>query len=227
MIPVITLDGPSGSGKGTIAARLASQYGYHLLDSGALYRLLGLYAGSRGWLDQPCEFQLAEAARQLDIQFRTDDQQQLHIWLEGQEVTDDIRTEQVGAWASMVAAFPAVRDSLMAWQRDCAQSPGLVADGRDMGTVVFPDAPVKIYLTASAEARAMRRFLQLKGMGIDVNLDDILADLQARDHRDMSRAVAPLRPAEDALLIDSSTMDIATVLDTIRQYIVQKLPALA
>lgn len=233
MIPVITIDGPSGSGKGTIAARIARQYGLHLLDSGALYRLLGLYAGSRGWLegvDAPdvLEAQLAAAAKGLEIDFRQSSDAEgdtvVSIFLEGQDVTQAIRTEQVGSWASQVATVPAVRDALLEWQRQCAHPPGLVADGRDMGTVVFADAPVKIFLTASVEARAQRRYSQLKNMGLDASLEHILADLQARDQRDTLRTIAPLRPAEDALYIDSSALDIPAVMQLIHAEIARRLP---
>ncbi len=225
-VPVITIDGPSGSGKGTIAAMLARQHGWHLLDSGALYRLLGLTAHEQGLLDAPDAATLAQAATGLDIAFCTDAERRLSIWLSGRDVTDTIRTETVGGYASQVAAYPQVRQALLAWQRQCARAPGLVADGRDMGTVVFPDAAVKIYLTASSQSRAQRRFLQLKNMGVNASLEHILADLQARDHRDTSRAAAPLKPAPDALCIDSSDMDIESVLDMIGRHIAQTLPSL-
>jgi cytidylate kinase len=217
---VITIDGPSGSGKGTLAAKLAVHYGFHLLDSGALYRLLGLAAEQAGLFAQiPLDTHaVAELARGLDIEFIPDEQQRLSIRLNGQDVGDTIRTEAVGALASKVAVIPEVREALLCRQRDFAQAPGLIADGRDMGTVVFMDAPVKIYLTASAEARATRRVRQLQGMGINASMDDILSDLVARDRRDMERTIAPLKPADDAYQIDSSAIGIDDVLSMMIEY---------
>lgn len=219
---IITIDGPSGSGKGTLAARLAVHYGFHLLDSGALYRLLGLAAQQRGLLnklDQPDELSaLVELATHLDIQFIPDQQQRLTVLLDQQDVTEQIRTEHIGLLASTVAAIPAVRDALLMRQRHFVQSPGLVADGRDMGTVVFVEAPVKIYLTASAEARASRRVKQLQGLGLSANIDDILSDLVARDRRDTERSIAPLRAAVDALSIDSSQLGIDEVFRALVEY---------
>lgn len=224
---IITIDGPSGSGKGTLAARLAVHYGFHLLDSGALYRLLGLAAQQRGLLTQINQAdglaKLVELAQNLDIQFIPDQQQRLTVLLDKQDVTEHIRTEQIGLLASKVAVIPEVRDALLMRQRDFAQPPGLVADGRDMGTVVFRDAPVKIYLTASAEARASRRVKQLQGLGLDASIEDILSDLVARDKRDMERSIAPLRAADDALSIDSSDLGIEEVFRALVNYIDQKL----
>lgn len=220
---IITIDGPSGSGKGTIASKLAQHYGYHLLDSGALYRLLGLAAFQANLLTEPLPVDdLEKIAKNLDIAFESKADSSIGILLNNIDVTEQIRTEEVGSYASKVAAIPALRDALFQRQQDFAQSPGLVADGRDMGTVVFPQAPAKIYLTASAEARAMRRVKQLQGMGVDAKIDAILADLQARDKRDMEREIAPLKPAEDALIVDSSTLGIDQVLTTLTQYIDQK-----
>ncbi|ONG38946.1 cytidylate kinase [Alkanindiges hydrocarboniclasticus] len=220
---VITIDGPSGSGKGTLAGKLAQHYGYHFLDSGALYRLLGLAAGQASLLQEPLNLPaLEQLAASLDIQFRVQDGQGPQILLNGQDVTDQIRTEEVGSMASKVAVIPSLREALFKRQRDFAKAPGLVADGRDMGTVVFPEAPAKIYLTASAEARATRRVKQLQGMGVDAKIDAILADLQARDKRDMERTVAPLKPAHDALVIDSSDLSIDQVLKTLIDYIDSK-----
>lgn len=219
---IITIDGPSGSGKGTLAARLAVHYGFHLLDSGALYRLLGLAAQQRGLLDQldqPAQMNaLVALAKQLDIQFIPDQQQRLSILLGQRDVTDQIRTEQIGLLASKVAVIPAVRDALLTRQRDFAQAPGLVADGRDMGTVVFTDAPVKIYLTASAQARANRRVKQLQGLGVSASMEEILSDLIARDKRDTERSIAPLRPAADAFCIDSSDLGIEEVFRALTAY---------
>ncbi len=224
---IITIDGPSGSGKGTLAARLAVHYGFHLLDSGALYRLLGLAAQQRGLLttlDQPDVMAtLVDLARHLDIQFIPDQQQRLTVLLDQKDVTEQIRTEQIGLLASTVAVIPAVRDALLMRQRHFAQPPGLVADGRDMGTVVFIDAPVKIYLTASAEARASRRVKQLQGLGLDASIDDILSDLIARDKRDTERSIAPLRAAADAFSIDSSDLGIDDVFRALVGYADQQL----
>ena len=224
---IITIDGPSGSGKGTLAARLAVHYGFHLLDSGALYRLLGLAAQQRGLLsrlDDPEGLAaLVALATNLDIQFIPDQQQHLSVLLDQKEVTEQIRTEQIGLLASTVAVIPAVRDALLMRQRHFAQAPGLVADGRDMGTVVFTTAPVKIYLTASAEARATRRVKQLQGLGLDASMQEILADLIARDRRDMERSIAPLRAADDAFSIDSSALGIEAVFQALVQYTDRKM----
>ncbi len=207
--PVITVDGPSGSGKGTLCALLAKQLGWNLLDSGALYRLLAFAAGNHG-IDLTNEEALKQLAAHLDVQFIDK-----RIILEGEEVTDAIRNEQVGAGASMVASLPAVREALLQRQRAFQEMPGLVADGRDMGTVVFSDAPLKIFLTASAEERARRRYLQLKAKGDDVNLASLLDEIRARDERDTQRAVAPLKPAADAILLDSTELSIEQVLERI------------
>ena len=207
--PVITVDGPSGSGKGTLCALLAKQLGWNLLDSGALYRLLAFAAGNHG-IDLTNEEALKQLAAHLDVQFIDK-----RIILEGEEVTDAIRNEQVGAGASMVASLPAVREALLQRQRAFQEMPGLVADGRDMGTVVFTDAPLKVFLTASAEERARRRYLQLKAKGDDVNLASLLDEIRARDERDTQRAVAPLKPAADAIVLDSTELSIEQVLERI------------
>lgn len=225
-IPMITIDGPSGSGKGTIAQRLAEQLGWHLLDSGAIYRVLALAALHHGVaLDD--EEGLVPLAAHLDVQFVTNSQKQIRTILEGEDVSSSIRSEEVGGAASKVAAYPRVREALLRRQRAFRQLPGLVADGRDMGTVVFPEAPVKIFLTATAEERANRRFLQLQSAGASANLAQILADVQARDDRDMNRATAPLRPAEDAKVIDSSALSIDEVLSVILAYASERLETLA
>ena len=213
--PVITIDGPSGSGKGTVAGILAKRLGWNLLDSGALYRLLAFAAGNHGVaLDN--EALLEKLAAHLDVQFiGATDGKSARIILEGDEVTHAIRSETVAAGASKVAALPAVREALLQRQRAFLELPGLVADGRDMGTVVFPDAPLKVFLTASAEERARRRYLQLKAKGDDVSLSGLLDEIRARDERDMQRAIAPLKPAADAIQLDSTELSIEQVLERI------------
>ena len=214
-IPVITIDGPSGSGKGTIASLLARQLGWSLLDSGALYRLLAFAARNHG-IDLTNEESLKALAGHLDVQFvAAGDGQPQRIVLEGEEVTDAIRNEQVGAGASLVASLPAVRDALLQRQRAFLEMPGLVADGRDMGTVVFPSARLKVFLTASAEERARRRYLQLKAKDDSVSLASLLDEIRLRDERDTQRSVAPLKPAADAIQLDSTTLSIEQVLQRI------------
>ncbi|MEY4506002.1 MAG: hypothetical protein RL297_580 [Pseudomonadota bacterium] len=209
-IPVLCIDGPTASGKGTLASEVAQRLGYHLLDSGALYRLVGLAAERAGWsteesdLRDPAQAQrLADMAQHLPVRFDGE-----RIWLDGQEVSDALRTENAGMAASRVSAVPSVRQALMRLQLDMRRLPGLVADGRDMGTVVFPDAKLKVFLTASAEQRAQRRLKQLISKGISANIDDLLADLRARDARDTQRSAAPLKAAEDALTLDNSNLNI-------------------
>lgn len=219
-VQIITIDGPSGSGKGTLAAKIAAYYGFNLLDSGALYRLLGLSLFQKGLLDQ-IEARLEQCvddAIHLDIEFRSNETA-TQVLLEGRDVTNIIRTEQVGEYASKVATVPELRKALFERQRAFIQHPGLVADGRDMATSIFPEAQAKLYLTASAESRAERRVKQLQGMGLDAKISDILSNIQARDKRDMEREVAPLKPAEDAYIIDSSTIGIDEVFKLMVDYI--------
>jgi cytidylate kinase len=213
--PVITIDGPGGSGKGTIAMRLAEELGWHFLDSGALYRLVAVAAMDRG-IDDGDGDAVAAVARGLDVQFGLTEEGMV-ILLDGNYITGRLRSEAVSAMASKVAAFPAVREALVQRQRAFRKAPGLVADGRDMGTVIFPDAKLKIFLTASAEARAERRYKQLKEKGENVNLSRLFREIKKRDERDSSRAISPLRPADDAHVIDSTEMTINEVLDEIRK----------
>lgn len=212
-IPVITLDGPSGVGKGTVSQRLAQLLGWHILDSGALYRVVGLAALRRG-IDFDDHVELAALARHLPLEFQAVEQV-IRILLDAEDITDAVRTEEAGNNASKVAAIPAVRHALLARQHDFRQAPGLIADGRDMGTVVFPRAPLKIFLTASPEERAKRRHKQLKEKGIDVNISDLVKALGERDLRDSARAIAPLKPAIDAVCIDTSDLGIHQVVDKI------------
>ena len=207
--PVITIDGPSGSGKGTISSMLAQRLGWRFLDSGALYRLVALACQNHAIELENVEAVVTIAAH-LDVQFDTRSQT-TRVVLEGEDVTDTIRTETVGNAASKVAAIPSVREALLGRQRDFLGEPGLLADGRDMGTVVFPDAELKIFLTASAEERAKRRYNQLKDKGLDVNLADLLNEISERDKRDSERTVSPLVPADDAVLVDSTGTGIEEV----------------
>lgn len=209
-VPVLTIDGPSGSGKGTLARRVAHQLGWQLLDSGALYRLLAL-AGARQGLEPLDEPGHAALAGTMNIRFSSDSAGEEKIFLENEEVSLEIRTETAGEGASRVAAMPSVRSALTERQRQFAQWPGLVADGRDMGTVIFPEASLKIFLTASAEERARRRYKQLKDKGFDVSLAALSQELAERDRRDANRAVSPLKPADDAELLDSTGMSIEQV----------------
>ena len=217
-VPVIAIDGPSGSGKGTIARRVAEALGYHLLDSGALYRLVALSAQISGVSLENAQ-RLAELAHDLDASFGSDDLGDEQIWLGNEDVTALIRTEEAGAGASTVAQISAVRQALLERQRAFRQPPGLVADGRDMGTHVFPDATLKIFLTASAEERARRRHKQLKDKGLDVSLAALSRDIEDRDRRDSERSVAPLRPAKDARILDSSGQSVEAVTQTVLDWV--------
>ncbi|MFP7721561.1 (d)CMP kinase [Lysobacter sp. A3-1-A15] len=212
-IPVLTIDGPSGSGKGTISRLVARELGWHYLDSGALYRAIGVAAG---WadLDLADPASLVRCAFDTDISFR-EQGDELLVLVNGTDATTELRTETAGAAASAIAAIPEVRSALKARQRDFRQAPGLVADGRDMGTVIFPDAAHKVFLTASADERAERRYKQLKDKGVPVTLAGLLREILARDARDANRAVAPLRPAHDAVCIDTTGIGIDEVVQRV------------
>ncbi|QFU01903.1 Cytidylate kinase [Halomonas sp. THAF5a] len=218
--PVLTIDGPGGAGKGTISRLVADRLGWHLLDSGALYRLTAL-AAVKHEVPLDDEARLAEVARHLDVVFVAEPET-TRVLLEGEEATTTIRTEQVGDAASRVAALPAVRQALLQRQHDFRQSPGLVADGRDMGTVVFTEAPLKIFLTASAEERAHRRQRQLQEAGVDASLSSLLKEIQARDARDMHRSVAPLKPADDAITLDTTRLTIPEVVDRLTELLTER-----
>jgi CMP/dCMP kinase len=212
--PVLTIDGPSGSGKGTISRAIARRLGWHYLDSGALYRGVGLAAGWND-LDFSDHAALVRCTFDTEVEFRNDGDREPRVWVNGSDVTDELRTETAGAAASAIAAIPEVRTALRERQRAFRRPPGLVADGRDMGTVIFPDAPFKLFLTASAEERAERRYKQLKDKGVSVNLPGLLREILARDARDAQRAVAPLRPAEDAVHIDTTGLRIEEVIERV------------
>ncbi len=215
LMPVITVDGPSGSGKGTVCRLLADKLGWDVLDSGAIYRVLSL-AALHHQIALDNEEALVPLAANLDVQFLVDSQTNAgKVILEGEDVTSTIRNEEVGAAASKVAALPRVREALLRRQRAFKTERGLIADGRDMGTVVFQDAPLKIYLTASAQERARRRYVELNERGLDVTLSGLLQDIQARDERDMNRTVAPLVPADDAIEIDTSELSAQQVFDKV------------
>ncbi|QYJ95672.1 MULTISPECIES: (d)CMP kinase [Shewanella] len=223
--PIVTIDGPSGAGKGTISQILASRLGWKLLDSGAIYRVLALAAIHHN-VELDNEASLALLAAHLDVQFITANGNGIKVVLEGEDVSHAIRSQECSNAASKVAAFPRVREALLRRQRAFAEAPGLIADGRDMGTVVFPTTPAKLYLTASAEERAQRRYNQLQDKGFDVNIDRLLAEVVERDERDMNRPVAPLVPAEDALVIDTTGIGIDEVVELALSHIKEKLPDL-
>ena len=221
MNKIITVDGPSGAGKGTLCYALAEKLGFALLDSGAIYRVTALAALKRN-ADLTNETALADLARHLDIQF-VPKNGEVNVLLGGMDVSHLIRTQEVADAASKVAVFPQVRAALLQLQQDFAKNDGLIADGRDMGTVVFPDAQVKLFLDASAEERAKRRYNQLQNKGINGNFAQILAEIKERDLRDRNRAVAPLKPADDAFLLDSTTLSIDEVIGQALDYIQQRI----
>ncbi|WGO82751.1 (d)CMP kinase [Arsenophonus apicola] len=218
--PVITVDGPSGAGKGTLCQALANKLGWQLLDSGAIYRVLAL-AALHHHVDIESEEALVPLAANLDVRFEPREKE-LAVMLEGEDVSNEIRSEVVGNTASLTATFPRVREALLRRQRAFRTKPGLIADGRDMGTVVFPDAPVKIFLDATPEERARRRMQQLQKKGFDVKLSDLLADIKERDFRDRNRLIAPLVPAKDALILDSTKLSIEGVIEQALAYVKKK-----
>lgn len=221
MVRVITVDGPSGAGKGTISRILAKKLGFHYLDSGALYRILGI-AAQRHQVDTSNNKGLVTLAEHMDIRFDSSETGDIKALLEGEDITQEMRTEDTGALASLVASHPLVRSALLKRQRMFATEPGLIADGRDMGTVVFPDAVLKIYLTASIEERARRRYKELLAKGEDVSLRGLIEQVRTRDDRDMSRDASPLVPAEDAVELDTSEQTIQEVTDTVLNLVVFK-----
>ena len=214
---VIAIDGPSGSGKGTLARNLAREFGFHLLDSGAIYRLLALKSLQQG-IDLDDAAQVAAQLDDFDIRFEAGDELAIPF-LDGVDVADELRREATGDAASRVARHPAVRERLLALQRDFLQPPGLVADGRDMGTVVFPNARFKFFLYASVEIRAQRRYKQLINMGLSANIAQLQADMAERDERDRNRSASPLVPADDALVVDSSLLDLEQVTELVLSHI--------
>ena len=219
-IPVITIDGPSGSGKGTVAVRIAEKLGFTLLDSGALYRSVGI-AALRGGIDLRDHQQIAELARDLNIEFGVSSPDS--VWLDGEDVSLEIRTDIGSELASQIGAIPAAREALYERQLAFRKAPGLVADGRDMGTVVFQDAIIKIYLTARPEERAQRRYKQLIDKGIDASLADLLQDLKERDARDSERPISPLKPAKDAVVLDTTDLHIDQVVEQVLDLVSERL----
>ncbi len=218
-VPVVAIDGPSGSGKGTISTTIAGELGWHYLDSGAVYRVLGYLAETAGiGVDDVAG--LVRLAQGLSLEFRG-----AQIWSDGVIIHDEIRTEQAGKRASMVSPIPEVRKTLLQWQRDQARFPGLVADGRDMGSVVFPHAMLKIFLTASAESRAIRRFKQLRDKGFDVSIRQLLGEITERDERDSKRKASPLKAVQDAMILDTTEMTVAEVVDSVMQNVNVRLNA--
>lgn len=225
VVPVIAIDGPSGSGKGTVARRVAEALGWRLLDSGALYRLVALAGSARG-LEPSDEAGHAAVAQALEARFESDETGAERVWLDGRDVTRQLRDETTGNMASVVAAMPAVRMALLGRQRTYASPPGLVADGRDMGTIVFPSAGLKVFLTATAEERALRRYKQLKQKGLAASLAGLSREILARDQRDEARSTAPLRAAEDAVIVDSTGMPVDAVVERVLELARECFPAI-
>ena len=223
--PTITIDGPSGSGKGTVSQLLAIDLGWNILDSGALYRVLAI-AAERNQIKS--EDELVQLIDKLDVKFKINDIESMaEVFFDGEVVTDEIRSETCGKAASIIAPIAAVRKALLIQQRAFCKEPGLIADGRDMGTVVFPNAKLKIFLTANIEERAKRRFKQLKQGGISVNLRRLYTEIAERDKRDSTRSVSPLKPAEDAIVIDTSTLDAKGVMKEISKLVIDRIPNLS
>lgn len=222
-IPVIALDGPSGSGKGTISQLLAQRLGWHFLDSGAIYRALALYLIKHG-VSQENEVEIVKLAETLPLRFGSDQGDFEHVWLADNEVSHELRMETTGFLASTIAKIPVVREALLSRQRDFQQLPGLVADGRDMGTVVFESAPLKFFLEASSEERAKRRHKQLQAKGVDVSLDNLLSEINERDKQDRNRSVSPLIPAEDAILLDTTHLSVEAVYQEVIHIIEKRHP---
>ena len=225
MVAIVTIDGPSGTGKGTLSRRLAQQWGWRYLDSGAVYRALGLAVARAGiaFDDEPA---ITALALTLPLQFKSQRNDDVRVLLAGDDVSRDIRTEQGAARASEIAQLPRVRDALLAWQRRFAVAPGLVADGRDMGTVVFPQAAAKVFLTASAPERARRRYRQLLAKGVTASIPLLTVDIETRDRRDQTRAASPLVAADDALTLDSTALSAEQVFDQVMRYVHARLPSL-
>ena len=223
-IPVITVDGPGGVGKGTVCKHLAKMLGWHLLDSGALYRVLAI-ATQKHHIEVDNEEALVKLAGYLDVQFKVIENNELtSVFLEGESVDDELRSEETGHKASLIAVLPRVREALLMRQRSFKEPPGLVADGRDMGTVVFPEAQLKFFLDASAEERAQRRYKQLKEKGINARIRALLKDIQSRDERDRNRPVAPLKAAEGAIVIDTTALSVEQVIDCIKKNVIKVFP---